>query len=151
MGPGSTEVISSRIVTILMELRLPGASLHWTMTGPTPAIYHSLTVRGMFWQCETKKASSRPTCPCVTGGEWIFRGEAFSFCADPSNCGLEWCTTDVKECGEAFADEKTRITMSMCVGRTFDGEPQSYCQKPNGIGLSKWCPKDSKCHHGDSW
>jgi len=113
--------------------------------------------------CETKKAATRPTCPCVAGGEWTFRGEAFSFCADPSNSGFEWCatetdsagnykagkyakcTTDVKASCEALADEKPESPCPCVSGGqwTFDGEPQSYCQKPNGIGRSKWCPKDT--------
>ena len=36
-------------------------------------------------------------CPCAA--DWKYRGEDYSFCADPNNGGFLWCATQTDEVG----------------------------------------------------
>jgi len=107
--------------------------------------------------CEALKEAAAPSCPCVEGGEWKYRGKPQSYCSDPTNAGFTWCATAVDSSGNFKNDyaicegtvkdqcdalkEAAPLPECPCLAGgqwTFDGEPQSYCQKP--IGRAKWCP-----------
>ena len=115
--------------------------------------------------CKEAKAANAKPCPCASA--WKFRGEDYSFCAD-TGIGFDWCatetdakgnyvdgkytkcTTDVREqCEEAAEEEEAEIAADKsgcpCISGgqwTFDGERQSYCQQPKGLGKRPWCPKN---------
>jgi len=111
--------------------------------------------------CDALKEANKPPCPCVKGGEWKYGGQSQMYCADPSNSGFSWCATKTDSAGNYMAGHYAKCTADVletcealeedmpdsicpCVAGgqwTFDGKPQSYCQKPKGIGRAKWCPK----------
>jgi len=113
--------------------------------------------------CEQAKQDNLPTCPCVDGGVWYFQGVKNSYCSDPTNAGYTWCAASVnpntqeytgnavrctKEIREACAVAEAALSETTCSclegGQwTFNGEPQSFCQTPNGIGKAPWCPTSS--------
>ena len=107
-----------------------------------------------------------PSCPCAE--EWKFDGATYNFCAKPAGSNFAWCatntddngnyvtgqyvkcTTDVTESCEAAEDAaydpvaEADTSGCPCVSGgqwTFDGERQSYCQQPKGIGRRPWCPR----------
>ena len=114
--------------------------------------------------CKVAKAAAMKPCPCASS--WKFKGEEYSFCAD-TNIGFEWCATetdsagnyvegkyakcktDVREqCEEAAEEEEAALAADTsgcpCISGgqwSFEGERQSYCQQPNGVGKRPWCPK----------
>ena len=51
----------------------------------------------MFTACEAAKQSNKVACPCAA--DWKYRGEDYSFCADPNNGGFLWCATQTDEAG----------------------------------------------------
>ena len=51
----------------------------------------------MFTACEAAKESNKVACPCAA--DWKYRGEDYSFCADPNNGGFLWCATQTDEVG----------------------------------------------------
>ena len=51
----------------------------------------------MFTACEAAKQSNKVACPCAA--DWKYRGEDYSFCADPNNGGFLWCATQTDEVG----------------------------------------------------
>merc|ERR1739838_689035 len=114
-------------------------------------------------ECDKLKDANKPACPCVEGGEWKYGGQSQLYCADPSGSGLLWCATQTDSAGNYMAGKYAKCTADIldscealedaepesicpCVSGgqwTFDGKPQSYCQKPNGIGRARWCPKEA--------
>jgi len=114
--------------------------------------------------CKVAKAAAMKPCSCASS--WKFKGEEYSFCAD-TNIGFEWCATetdsagnyvegkyakcktDVREqCEEAAEEEEAALAADTsgcpCISGgqwSFEGERQSYCQQPNGVGKRPWCPK----------
>merc|ERR1712168_26773 len=116
--------------------------------------------------CEdAKDAQEKPPCPCAPdkGGEWKYGGQSQLYCADPSSSGFLWCATETTNAGEYKEGKYAKCTEEIqescealedaepesicpCVAGgqwAFDGEPQSYCQKPNGIGRANWCPREA--------
>merc|ERR1712013_361183 len=116
--------------------------------------------------CEDKKdAQEKTPCPCAPdkGGEWKYGGQSQLYCADPSSSGFLWCATETTAAGEYKEGKYAKCTEEIqescealedaepesicpCVAGgqwSFDGEPQSYCQKPNGIGRASWCPREA--------
>ena len=109
------------------------------------------------------KDANKPPCPCVAGGEWKYGGQSQSYCANPSGSAFSWCATETDSAGNYLAGKYAKCTADIlescealedaepdsicpCVAGgqwTFDGKPQSYCQKPNGIGRAKWCPEEA--------
>ena len=53
----------------------------------------------MFTACEAAKESNKVACPCAA--DWKYRGEDYSFCADPNNGGFLWCATQTDEVGSS--------------------------------------------------
>ena len=53
----------------------------------------------MFTACEAAKQSNKVACPCAA--DWKYRGEDYSFCADPNNGGFLWCATQTDEVGSS--------------------------------------------------
>ena len=51
----------------------------------------------VFTACEAAKESNKVACPCAA--DWKYRGEDYSFCADPNNGGFLWCATQTDEVG----------------------------------------------------
>jgi len=112
--------------------------------------------------CQTAKDANPGSCPCVA--EWKYGGDTYSYCADPTRGGFQWCATEVDsdgnyitgkyaKCGTAeqescLAAEDAVVEVPdqsdcPCLSGgqwTFDGERQSYCSQPNGIGKKPWCP-----------
>jgi len=111
-------------------------------------------------ECERLKKEVQATeeCPCVEGGDWNYNKEPQSYCADPSGTGKEWCPTRVDKAGNyldytwckesvkvACQAKKEALPPAECPclpgGQwTFDGENQSYCQRPKKRGRARWCP-----------
>ena len=54
--------------------------------------------------CEALKEANAPTCPCVEGGAWKYRGKPQSYCSDPTNAGFTWCATAVDDSGNFRSD-----------------------------------------------
>ena len=91
----------------------------------------------------------------------VWQGESYSFCADPAGTGAAWCATATDSAGNYKAGHYARCSAAVlesceaaedaepaspcpCLpgGQwTFDGERQSFCQKPQGIGRAPWCPR----------
>jgi len=134
-----------------------------TYTSNLPFVYCENDV---FTACEAEKdAQALPPCPCAPdkGGEWKYGGQAQLYCANPSSSAFEWCATEtdaagnyvegkyakcteeIQEACEALEDSEPESICPCVAGGqwTFNGEPQSYCQKPNGIGRARWCPRDT--------
>jgi len=112
--------------------------------------------------CQAAKDQNPSSCPCLA--EWGFRGEYYQFCADPINSGFNWCATEVDSNGDYITGKyekcSTAVEESCLVAKdaadavpdttgcpclsggqwTFDGERQSYCKQPNGLGKKPWCP-----------
>ena len=107
-----------------------------------------------------------PSCPCAE--EWKFDGETYNYCARPGGSNFAWCATETDDDGNYKQGKFTRCTSDVvesceaaqdkafdpvaeadtsgcpCVAGgqwTFDGERQSYCQQPKGIGRKPWCPR----------
>ena len=53
----------------------------------------------VFTACEAAKQSNKVACPCAA--DWKYRGEDYSFCADPNNGGFLWCATQTDEVGSS--------------------------------------------------
>lgn len=112
--------------------------------------------------CEAAKEQNPASCPCLA--DWGFRGESYQFCADPTSAGFEWCATEVDSDGNYITGKYARCSTAVqeacqvaedvaeavpdttgcpCLSGgqwSFDGERQSYCKQPNGIGKKPWCP-----------
>jgi len=110
--------------------------------------------------CQETKEANPVTCPCAS--EWSYKGNNYNFCANPSGdttwCATEVdangkyngnyakCTTDIVEACEVARDAYEAIPDTSgcpCIAGgqwTFDGEKQSYCQQPKGLGKKPWCP-----------
>ena len=58
---------------------------------------HYFSVLQVFTACEAAKQSNKVACPCAA--DWKYRGEDYSFCADPNNGGFLWCATQTDEVG----------------------------------------------------
>jgi len=122
----------------------------------------------VYTACEAAKQANPVPCPCVQ--DWKYKGETYSYCADPNNGGFNWCATETDDNGNYVAGKYAKCTTDVqescdvaeeatdqlvaasdssgcpCVAGgqwTFDGERQSYCQQPNGIGKKPWCPVSS--------
>ena len=112
--------------------------------------------------CQTAKSENMAPCPCAA--EWKFDGDTFNFCADPTRAGFTWCATETDQDGNYVTGKYARCTTELeeacqeaedavedvtstsdcpCLSGgqwSFDGERQSYCQQPNGLGKKPWCP-----------
>ena len=110
--------------------------------------------------CQTAKSENMAPCPCAA--EWKFDGDTFNFCADPTRAGFTWCATETDQDGNYVTGKYARCTTEVeeacqeaedavedvtstsdcpCLSGgqwSFDGERQSYCQQPSGLGKKPW-------------
>jgi len=122
----------------------------------------------VYTACTATKEDNPVTCPCAA--DWKYKGDSYTYCADPNNGGFEWCATETDDDGNYAAGKYAKCTTAIaeacevaeeaaavadavadtsgcpCISGgqwSFDGERQSYCQQPNGIGRKPWCPRST--------